>query len=155
VNPDPYLLSVAISFPVLTSWGADGARLVFRQTLALILPGADLNSVLLASCAPIIVFIVTGSDYHFIKPSTSPCSPSADAGNGRPRHGLQAMCEKSTLSTPCDPSAGLDAGLRICRYQMAWSLAVRGAPGLGYELFRSDREGNFYRAVWSSAVKLA
>jgi hypothetical protein len=39
--------------------------------------------------------------------------------------------------------------------QMAWSLRpFVGSPELGFELFREGREGNFYKAVWTSIVNL-
>jgi hypothetical protein len=38
---------------------------------------------------------------------------------------------------------------------MAWSLRpFVGSPELDFQLFRNDREGNFYKAVWTSVVNL-
>lgn len=156
-----YLLSVAICFPVLyIVLVLMGARLAFRQTLALILLALTLNAVLLASCAPIVVFfLVTGSDYHFIKLlHVLIFAFSGFWAMSALWHGLQAMCEKSDLY-PKQAIRILQVWVLVFGFvgtQMAWSLRpFVGSPDLGYEVLRSQREGNFYRAVWTAMVGLA
>ncbi|MCL4176421.1 MAG: YIP1 family protein [Verrucomicrobia bacterium] len=156
-----YVCSVAICFPVLyIVLVLMGARLSFMQTLSLILLALTLNSVLLASCAPILIFfMVTGSDYHFIKL----LHVAAFAFSGAWAmlalwQGLRTMCEKSDLY-PRQAIKILQVWMLIFGFvgtQMAWSLRpFVGSPELGYELLRSGRQGNFYQAVWSSMVNLA
>jgi hypothetical protein len=156
-----YLVSLAVSFPVLyVVLVLMGARLRFTQTLALILMALALNSALLASCAPIVVFfILTGSDYHFIKLlhvgifAFSGCWAMMALWKG-----LQAMCEKSNLY-PRQANKILQVWIVIFGFvgtQMAWSLRpFVGSPGLDYQLFRAGQSGNFYHAVWSSVIDLA
>lgn len=159
--PVLFLLSVAICFPVLyIVLVLMGARLRFQQTLALILLALTLNSVLLASCAPIVVFfILTGSDYHFIKLlHVGIFGFSGVWAMAALWHGLQTMCEKSDLY-PRQAVRILQVWILVFGFvgtQMAWSLRpFVGSPDLGYEVFRSGREGNFYRAVWSSLAHMA
>jgi len=159
--PALFLLSVAICLPVLyVVLVLMGARLSFAQALALIFLALALNSVLLASCAPIVVFFtVTGSDYHFIK--LLHVAVFAFSGFWAMKalwQGLSAMCEKSDLY-PKRAVSILKVWILVFGFvgtQMAWSLRpFVGSPGLGYALFRTGREGNFYAAVWVSARSLA
>jgi hypothetical protein len=159
--PVLYVFSVAICFPVLyIVLVLMGARLTFAQTLSLILLALTLNSVLLASCAPILVFfMVTGSDYNFIKL----LHVAAFAFSGcwammALWQGLRAMCEKSDLY-PRQAIKILQLWILIFGFvgtQMAWSLRpFVGSPDLEYEFVRSGRQGNFYQAVWTSIVDLS
>lgn len=159
--PALYMLSVAICFPVLyIVLVLMGARLSFMQTLSLILLALTLNSVLLASCAPILVFfMITGGDYSFIKL----VHVSAFAFSGvwammALWQGLRAMCEKSDLY-PRQAINILQVWILIFGFvgtQMAWSLRpFVGSPTMDYEFVRSGREGNFYKAVYRSFVDLA
>lgn len=159
--PVLYLLSVAICFPVLyIVLVLMGARLTFAQTLSLILLALTLNSVLLASCAPILVFfMVTGSDYNFVK-LLHVCVFAFSGAWAMMAlwHGLRSMCEKSDLY-PRQAIKILQLWILIFGFvgtQMAWSLRpFVGSPELGYEIVRTGRQGNFYQAVWSSFVNLA
>jgi hypothetical protein len=159
--PILYVCSVAICFPVLyIVLVLMGARLTFAQTLSLILLALTLNSVLLASCAPILIFfMMTGSDYNFIKL----LHVAAFAFSGcwammALWQGLRTMCEKSDLY-PRQAIKILQLWILIFGFvgtQMAWSLRpFVGSPDLDYELLRSGRQGNFYQAVWGSVVDLA
>jgi hypothetical protein len=155
-----YLVSLGVSFPVLyIVLVLMGARLRFTQTLALILMALALNSVLLASCAPIVLFfILTGSDYHFIKLlhvgvfTFSGCWAMMALWRG-----LQTMCEKSNLY-PRQANNILKIWILVFGFvgtQMAWSLRpFVGSPALDYQLFRAGQAGNFYQAVWSSVGNL-
>jgi hypothetical protein len=159
--PVLYVFSVGICFPVLyIVLVLMGARLSFMQTLSLILLALTLNSVLLASCAPILIFfMVTGSDYNFIKLlhvaafAFSGCWAMVALWQG-----LRTMCEKSDLY-PRQAIKILQLWILIFGFvgtQMAWSLRpFVGSPELEYEFVRSGREGNFYQAVWRSAADLA
>jgi hypothetical protein len=158
--PALYLLSVAICFPVLyIILVLMGARLRFAQTLSLILLALTLNSVLLASCAPILLFfMVTGADYHFVK--LLHVAVFAFSGGWAMMalwQGLRAMCEKSDLY-PRQAIRILQLWILIFGFvgtQMAWSLRpFVGSPDLPYQMFREGREGNFYKAVWTSIVNL-
>lgn len=158
--PALYLLSVAVCYPVLfIVIVLMGSRLSFGQTLALILMALTLNSVLLASCAPVTVFfIVTGSDYHFIK--LLHVLIFAFSGIWAMMalwHGLEMMCEKSDLY-PKQAIKILQVWILVFGFvgtQMAWSLRpFVGEPGLEFQVFR-QQEGNFYRAIWTSLVELA
>lgn len=159
--PALYLLSVAICFPVLyIVLVLMGARLSFSQTLSLILLAITLNSVLLASCAPILMFfMITSSDYHFIKLlHVAVFAFSGCWAMGALWQGLRTMCEKSDLY-PKQAIKILQVWVIIFGFvgtQMAWSLRpFVGEPSLGFELFRNEREGNFYKAVWISMKDLA
>lgn len=156
-----YLLSVAVCFPVLYIVVVlMGARLSFTQTLGLILLALTLNAVLLASCAPIVVFFVfTGSNYHFIKLlhvvifAFSGCWAMMALW-----HGLRAMCEKSDLY-PRQAVRILQVWILVFGFvgtQMAWSLRpFVGSPGMEFQWLRRDQGGNFYEATWYSITHLA
>ena len=64
-----YLLTLVVCFPVLYVVNVVmGSRLGFLQTFTLILLAIALNAILLASCAPIVLFFTfTGADYDFLK----------------------------------------------------------------------------------------
>jgi hypothetical protein len=158
--PALYLLSVAICFPVLyIVLVLMGARLRFNQTLSLILLALTLNAVLLASCAPILLFfMLTGADYHFVK--LLHVAVFAFSGGWAMMalwQGLRAMCEKSDLY-PRQAIRILQLWILIFGFvgtQMAWSLRpFVGSPDLEFEVFRAGSEGNFYKAVWTSIVNL-
>jgi hypothetical protein len=158
--PALYLLSVAICFPVLyIVLVLMGARLRFLQTLSLIMLALTLSSVLLASCAPILLFfMLTGADYHFMKLlHVGVFAFSGGWGMFALWQGLRTMCEKSDLY-PRQAIHILQLWIVIFGFvgtQMAWSLRpFVGSPELGFELFREGREGNFYKAVWTSIVNL-
>jgi hypothetical protein len=159
--PALYVLSLTICFPVLyVVLVLMGARLTFSQTLSLILLALTLNSVLLASCAPIILFFtVTGSNYNFIKLlhvaifAFSGCWAMMALWQG-----LRAMCEKTDLY-PRTAIRILQVWILIFGFvgtQMAWSLRpFVGSPDLRFQVFRTGRDGNFYTAVWQSLAGLA
>jgi hypothetical protein len=155
-----FLLSVGVSFPVLyVVLVLMGARLSFGQTLALILMALTLNSALLASCAPIaFFFVLTGSDYHFIK--LLHVAIFAFSGGWAMMalwHGLSSMCEKCNLY-PRQAVRILQVWILVFGFvgtQMAWSLRpFVGSPELSYQVFRQGQTGNFYGAVWSSLVSM-
>jgi len=158
--PALFLLSLGICLPVLyIVLVLMGARLSFGQTLALILLALALNSVLLASCAPIVLFFtVTGSDYHFIKLlHVAVFGFSGFWAMKALWQGLSAMCEKSDLY-PRRAVSILKVWILVFGFvgtQMAWSLRpFVGSPGLRYTLLR-EQTSNFYAAVWASARSLA
>jgi hypothetical protein len=158
--PSLYVLSVVVSYPVLyIVIVLMGSRLRFSQTLSLILLALTLNSVLLASCAPIVLFFVfTGSNYAFIKLlhvvifAFSGCWAMMALWQG-----LRTMCEKSDLY-PRQAIRILQVWILVFGFvgtQMAWSLRpFVGSPDLNYQLFRKEQPGNLYQAVWSSVLDL-
>jgi len=158
--PFLFLLSVGVCFPVLyLVLVLMGARLSFSQTLSLILMALTLNSALLASCAPIaFFFVLTGSDYHFIK--LLHVAIFAFSGGWAMMalwQGLSSMCEKSNLY-PRQAVKILQVWILVFGFvgtQMAWSLRpFVGSPDLSYQVFRQGQAGNFYGAVWSSLVSM-
>ncbi len=158
--PALYLLSLAVCFPVLyIVLVLMGARLTFGQTLALILMALTLNAVLLASCAPIVVFFtITGSNYHFIKLLQVAIFAFSGAWAMMALwQGLRLMCEKSDLY-PRQAIRILQVWILVFGFvgtQMAWSMRPYvGSPDLPFQLFRSTQPGNFYWAVWESVTSV-
>ncbi len=156
-----YLLSIAVCFPVLyIILVLMGARLRFKQTLALILLALTLNSVLLASCAPIVLFfMITGADYDFIKLLHVFIFGFSGLWSMMSLwQGLHVMCEKSALY-PRQAIKILQIWVLVFGFvgtQMAWSLRpFVGDPGQAYQMFRQGQQGNFYKAVWTSVSGLA
>ena len=158
--PTLYLLSVAVCYPVLYIVVVlMGSRLSFTQTLGLILLALTLNAVLLASCAPIILFFVfTGASYDFIKLlhvaifAFSGCWAMLALWQG-----LQAMCEHSDLY-PKRAVRILQVWVLVFGFvgtQMAWSLRpFVGNPDLPFQWLRPQQSGNFYEGVWKSIAQL-
>jgi hypothetical protein len=156
-----YLVSLLVCYPVLyVVVVLMGARMSFLQALAVILMALALNSILLVSCAPIVLFFMfTGSNYDFIK--LLHVLIFAFAGGWAMMalwQGLGAMCEKSSLY-PRQAVRILKVWMLVFGFvgtQMAWSLRpFVGSPGLEFQLFREGQQGNFYHAVWSSVYGLA
>jgi hypothetical protein len=157
--PCLFLLSTAVSFPVLYIVQVlMGARLAFTQTLALILMALTLNGILLASCAPIVCFfVVTGSDYHFVKLLHVAIFGFSGLWSMTSLWlGLRTMCEKSNLYPPIAVKI-LQVWVLVFAFvgtQMAWSLRpFVGSPGMEFEVFRK-LEGNFYAGLWSSVKRM-
>jgi hypothetical protein len=155
-----YLASLAVCYPVLyIVLVLMGVRLSFMQSLTLILLALTLNAILLASCAPIVLFfILTGSNYHFIKLLHVAAFAFSGAWAMQALwKGLQATCEKSNLY-PRQAIKILQVWVLVFGFvgsQMAWSLRPYvGAPELGFQLFRPSQSGNFYQAVWYSLAEL-
>jgi len=158
--PALYLLSLAVCFPVLyIVLVLMGARLTFGQTLGLILMALTLNAVLLASCAPIVVFFtITGSNYHFIKLLQVAIFAFSGAWAMMALwQGLRLMCEKSDLY-PRQAIRILQVWILVFGFvgtQMAWSMRPYvGSPDLPFQWFRSSQPGNFYWAVWESVTSV-
>ena len=157
--PALFLLSTAVCFPVLYIVQVlMGARLAFTQTLALILMALTLNGVLLASCAPIIFFFVlTGSDYHFMKLLHVAVFGFSGIWSMMSLWlGLRAMCEKSSLYPPVAVTI-LKVWILVFAFvgtQMAWSLRpFVGSPDMKFQIFR-QQESNFYAGIWNSITNL-
>ena len=151
-----YLLSLAVCYPVLYIVVVlMGSRLSFGQTLGLLMLSVTLNTILLASCAPIVLFFVfTGASYHFIKLlHVIIFAFSGCWGMLALWQGLQAMCEHSDLY-PKRAVRILQVWMLVFGFvgtQMAWSLRpFVGDPGLPFQLLRSNQTGNFYEGVWVS-----
>ncbi len=156
-----YLASLGVCYPVLyIVLVLVGVRLSCLQSLALILMALTLNSILLASCAPILLFFVlTGSNYDFIKLlHVAAFAFSGGWAMVALWKGLQATCEKSNLY-PRQAIKILKVWIVVFGFvgtQMAWSLRpFVGSPELGFQVFRAGQAGNFYQAVWSSVAGLA
>ena len=156
-----FLLTLFVCFPVLYVVNVlMGARLSFIQSFALILSALGLNSILLASCAPIVLFFtITGANYHFLKLLHVLIFAFGGIwGMMALWRGLQVMCERSNLY-PKQAIRILQVWILIFAFvgtQMAWTLRpFLGDPGMAYEIFRSERTGNFYQAVWYSIKNLA
>ena len=155
-----FLSSVMVCLPVLfIVLVLMGAKLTFAQTSALILLALALSSVLLSSCAPIVLFFTfTGSNYHFIKLlHVAIFAFSGTWGMFALSQGLHAACEKSDL-WPKQSIRILQVWILVFGFvgtQMAWSLRpFVGDPGKSFEWVRSEQKGNFYEAVWRSAIDL-
>jgi len=158
--PILYLLTLVICYPVLYVVNVlMGSRLSFIQSLALILMALALNCILLASCAPIVVFFtITGADYEFLKLlHVLIFAFSGLWGMIALWRGLQTMCEKSNLY-PRQAIRILRVWVLVFGFvgsQMAWSLRpFVGSPEMPFQVFRKQ-EGNFYAAVWDSMASLA
>ena len=159
--PILYLLTLLVCYPVLyVVIVIMGSKLTFLQTFALIMLAIALNSILLASCAPIVLFFtLTGADYDFLKLLHVTIFTFSGAwGMAGLWRGLQAMCEKSELY-PKQTIKILRIWVLVFAFvgtQMAWSLRpFIGSPGLEFQIFRTDQTGNFYQAVWRSVVSLS
>jgi hypothetical protein len=157
--PILFLVTLLICYPVLYVVNVlMGSRLNLVQSLALILLALGLNSILLASCAPIVVFFtLTGTNYHFLKLlHVAIYAFSGIWGMIALWRGLQAMCESSNLY-PRQAIRILRIWVLVFGFvgsQMAWSLRpFVGDPGLPFQLFR-QRGGNFYTSVWDAAAAL-
>jgi len=159
--PALLLLTLAICFPVLFVVNVlMGSKLGILQTLALIMFALTLNSIMLASFAPVAAFFgFSGSDYHFMKLLHVVVFAFCGAwGMIALWHGMAEVCDKTSLYPP--------QGMRILRIwilvfgfvgtQMAWTLRPYiGAPELPFEMFRKNNLGkNFYTATWYSVSKL-
>ncbi|MFT4586933.1 MAG: hypothetical protein ACI8QF_001023 [Limisphaerales bacterium] len=136
-----------------------GSKLDFTQTLALILYSLALNAVLLASCAPIVLFFtVTGADYHFVKllhvaiATFAGCWAMVGLWQG-----LTEMCENSDLY-PRQAIRILKVWIVVFGFvgtQMAWSLRpFVGSPGMEFQVFRENQGSNFYATVFHSMGRL-
>jgi len=158
--PVLYLLTLVVCYPVLyVVIVIMGSRLSFGQTFALILLALALNAILLASCAPIVLFFtLTGSGYDFLKLLTVLIFAFSGAwGMMGLWRGLVAMCESSSLY-PKQAVKILKIWILIYAFvgtQMAWSLRpFIGSPDLEFEVFRQNQAGNFYQAVLNSVENL-
>lgn len=157
--PVLYLLTLLVCYPVLYVVNVVlGSRLGFLQTLALIMLSLALNSILLASCAPIVLFFqLTGSDYHFLKLlHVAVLGFSGLWAMVALWRGLVAMCEHSSLY-PRQAIRILQVWILVFALvgaQSAWSLRpFIGAPNMPFQVFR-QQEGNFYLGVWNSVNAL-
>ena len=155
-----FLSSLMVCLPVLfIVLVLMGAKLTFGQTSALILLALALSSILLCSCAPIVLFFTfTGSNYHFIKLlHVGIFAFSGIWGMLALSQGLHAACEKSEL-WPKQSIRILQVWILVFGFvgtQMAWSLRpFVGDPDKPFQLFRTEQGGNFYVAVWNSVVDL-
>lgn len=158
--PILYLLTLLVCYPVLyVVVVIMGSRLTFLQTLALILLAVALNSILLASCSPIVLFFtITGTDYYFlILLHVAIFGFSGVWAMLALWRGLLAMCETSSLY-PRQAVKILQIWIIVFAFvgtQMAWSLRpFVGSPDLEFEIFRTQQQGNFYHAVWNSVLNL-
>ncbi|MCB9769063.1 MAG: actin-binding WH2 domain-containing protein [Candidatus Omnitrophica bacterium] len=156
-----YLLTLLVCYPVLyVVIVIMGSKLSFLQTFALIMLAIALNSILLASCAPIVLFFtLTGADYDFLKLLHVTIFAFSGAwGMAGLWRGLQAMCEKSELY-PKQAIKILRVWVLVFAFvgtQMAWSLRpFIGSPGMEFQIFRTEQTGNFYQAVWQSIARLS
>jgi len=158
--PILFLLTLFICFPVLYVTNVLlGSHLGCLQLLALILSALSLNAILLASCAPIVVFfIITGASYHFLKLLHVLIFATGGIwGMVSLWKGLLVMCERYNVY-PRQALKILKVWIVIFAFvgmQMAWSLRpFLGSPDLPFQIFRK-RGGNIYQSVWISLVKLA
>ncbi len=159
--PMLYLLSILVCYPVLYFIVVlMGSKLNFVQTFVLILLALVLNSILLAGCAPIVLFFTfTGSSYEFIK--LIHVAIFVFSGSWAMQtlwRGLTAMCEKSDLY-PRQAVQILQVWVLVFGFvgiQMAWSLRpFVGSPDRKFQIIRTTQDGNFYQMVWNSFVDLS
>jgi hypothetical protein len=155
-----YLLSLVVCLPVLHVINVlMGSRLSLAQTLATILVAFNLNAILLAAFAPIVLFfMLTGSDYHFLKLlHVAVMTFSGFVGMLALHRGLVAMCEHSNVY-PRKAVNILLLWIMVFGFvgtQMAWTLRpFLGAPDLPFEWFRHGGSGNFYQAIWQAILHL-
>lgn len=151
-----FLLTLAVCYPVLYVVNVVmGSRLSFLQTLALICMAVTMNAILLASCAPIVLFFtIIGTGYNFLKllhvAIFGFSGLWAMAGLWR---GLVAMCEHSSLY-PRQALRILYVWIIVFAFvgtQCAWTLRpFIGSPGAPFEIVRSYSHMNFYEAVLDS-----
>jgi len=153
--PVLFLFTLVVCYPVLYIVNVVmGSRLSFLQTFALIMVAVTLNSVLLSSCATIVLFFtMTGASYDFLKLlHVLIFTFSGIWGMIALWRGLQAMCEESSIY-PKHALKIMRLWILIFAFvgtQMAWSLRpFVGSPGMEFSVFRSQ-EGNFYKDVWDS-----
>jgi len=148
-----FLLTLAVCYPVLYVVNVVmGSRLRFLQTLSLILMAVAMNAILLASCAPIVLFFtLIGTGYNFLKLLHVAIFGFSGlwAMFGLWR-GLVAMCEQSSLY-PRQALRILYVWVFVFAFvgtQCAWTLRpFIGSPGAPFEIFRSYSHMNFYEAV--------
>ncbi|MCB9769064.1 MAG: actin-binding WH2 domain-containing protein [Candidatus Omnitrophica bacterium] len=156
-----YILTLAVCYPVLYVVGVImGSRLRFLQMYALILVAIAFNAILLASCAPIILFFtLTGADYNFLKLlHVLIFGGSGIWGMYGLWTGLEAMCEGSSIY-PRQAFKILKIWIVVFALigtQMAWSLRpFIGDPELPFVLFSQDKTTNIYQDVWRAGSELA
>lgn len=154
--PFLYLLSLLVCYPVLYFVIVlMGSRLSFGQTLALILLAITMNAVLLAGCAPIVLFFAfTGAGYTFVK--LLHLAIFCFSGGWAMMalwQGLIVMCEKSDLY-PKQAIRILQVWILVFGFvgtQMAWSLRpFIGDPGQTFSILREDQSGSIYQMVWET-----
>lgn len=159
-----YLVSLAVCYPLLYFVIVlIGSRLSFLQTLTLILLAITMNSILLAGCAPIVLFFIfTGSDYVFIKAlHVVVFGFSGSWAMIALWQGLTVMCEKSDLY-PKQAIRILQIWILVFGFvgaQMAWSLRpFIGSPDREFEFIRERvkgvNEGNIYQALMAPFTKM-
>jgi hypothetical protein len=152
---------LAVCYPVLYVVNVVmGSRLSFLQTLSLILMAVTMNAILLASCAPIVLFFtLIGTDYNFLKLLHVAVFGFSGlwAMFGLWR-GLAAMCEHSSLY-PRQALRILYVWVIVFAFvgtQCAWTLRpFIGSPGKPFEILRSHDHMNFYEAVAAGVSGLA
>lgn len=151
-----FLISLLVTFPVLYFVIVlMGSRLSFSQTLALILLAVTMNAILLAGCAPIVLFFIfTGSGYTFIKFLHVLIFGFSGAWAMMALwQGLRAMCEKSDLY-PKQAVRILQVWILVFGFvgtQMAWSLRpFIGDPDQEFSIFRKNQGSNIYFSLWKS-----
>ncbi len=157
-TPLLFLLTLAVCYPVLYVVNVVmGSRLSFLQTLALIVMAIAMIAILLASCAPIVLFFtLIGTSYNFLKLLHVAIFGFSGlwAMFGLWR-GLVAMCEHSSLY-PRQALRILYVWVFVFAFvgtQCAWTLRpFIGSPGAPFEIFRSYSHMNFYEAVMDSMV---
>ncbi len=152
-----YFLSLLVCYPLLYFVIVlIGSKLSFLQTLTLILLAVTMNAILLAGCAPIVLFFIfTGSDYTFIKALHVVVFGFSGAWAMTALwQGLIVMCEKSDLY-PKQAIRILQIWILVFGFvgaQMAWSLRpFIGSPDREFEFLREQvkgqNEGNIYQAL--------
>lgn len=148
-----FLLSLFVCYPVLYFVIVlMGSRLSFSQTLALIMLAVTMNCVLLAGCAPIVLFFsFTSSSTEFVKLLHVAVFTFSGAWAMQSLwDGLVSMCEKSDLYPK--------QAMRILRIwcvvfgfvgvQMAWSLRpFVGSEDSAFRLFHHEGAANLYQAA--------
>lgn len=151
-----FLISLLVTFPVLYFVIVlMGSRLSFSQTLALILLAVTMNAILLAGCAPIVLFFIfTGSGYTFIKFLHVLIFGFSGAWAMMALwQGLRSMCEKSDLY-PKQAVRILQVWILVFGFvgtQMAWSLRpFIGDPDQEFQIFRKNQGSNIYFSLWKS-----
>jgi hypothetical protein len=155
--PALFLVTLAIVLPpIYVSNAFMGARLGFRQMLALLLSSLTVTNTVLASTATVAFFFaLTSKSYNFIK--LLHVVFFGYAGMTGLAYLVRCVKTMATAGRKSTPQAIFVLWLVLYMFvgtQLAWVLRpFVGSPGMPFQFFR-PRQGNFYESVLNSAQDL-
>ncbi|MBX3728418.1 MAG: hypothetical protein KF858_04465 [Candidatus Sumerlaeia bacterium] len=151
--PFLFLLCLAIVLPpIYVSNAFVGAKLRFRQMVAILAAGVGMQVILLASMATVALFFaLTTRSYHFIKLMHVLFFCYAGvAGLSFVARTIQSMQGTAGRPTPAHVFALWLMLYGFVGIQLAWTLRpFVGSPNEPFQVFR-EREGNFVESVFYS-----